>query len=177
MAVRIEYSLLFVLVLLVLSIVGINPSSQEAKSSKGEKELEFENFSLYNIQEDESMQEVFAEKLVKYQNYLEMTEIHLKDEQGYELLSNEAVYEEEYIYMDSGVKILSDDGLKFTTSSLNYNVDTKDIKTVEPFLLEYNASIVQGENLALNMDNKIISADNIKAKIYFVSENTQFIPE
>ncbi|HHD81640.1 MAG TPA: LPS export ABC transporter periplasmic protein LptC [Campylobacterales bacterium] len=170
MAVRIEYFLLLLLGILVASIIGINPSSHDAKSSKGEKEIEFENFSLYNIQEDESMEEIFAEKLVKYPNHLEMSDINLKDEEGYQLFSNEAVYEEEHIYMDSGVKILSDDGLKFITTTLNYNVETKDIETQEPFLLEYNASIIKGENLVLNMNSKIISADNIDAKIYFISE-------
>ncbi len=171
MVLRIEYLLVVVLGLLLLSILGINPSSQEAKSSKGDKEIEFQNFSLYDIKKDEPLQTISASKMVKYQNYLAMENIDLKDENGYRLLSQKAIYEEEYIYMDKGVNILRDDGLKFSTKSLNYNVDTKDIRTVKPFVLEFNSSIIQGQNLVLNMNSKKITADNIEAKIVFVSQN------
>ena len=177
MAIRIEYLLILVFVILLLSILGINPSSTEAKSSKGDKEIEFQNFSLYDIRENEPAQEMFALKTVKYQNYLEMDEIDLKDEKGYRLLSKKAIYEEEYVYMDQGVNVLRDDGLKFSTKSLNYNVETKEIKTVKPFMLEFNSSIIQGENLALNMNNKKLSADNIEAKIVFVSKKESLTQE
>jgi LPS export ABC transporter protein LptC len=171
MAIRIEYLLVFVLTILLLSILGINPTSQAAKSSKGDKEIEFQNFSLYDIKKDDPSQVMSAQKMVKYENYLDMDDIDLQDESGYRLLSKKAIYEEEFVYMDKGVNVLRDDGLKFSTKSLNYNVKTKDIKTLKPFTLEFNSSIIQGENLALNMNSKIISADNIEAKIVFVSAN------
>lgn len=170
MAIRIEYLLLILIGILLMSIMGINPSSKEAISSKGEKELAFENFFLSDIKEHEASQEMFSKEMVKYQNYLEMSEIDLKDEQGYRLLSNKAIYENEYVYMDMGVNVLHEDGFKLTTKSLNYNLDTKEIKTVKPFFLEFNRSRVHGENLALNIENKSISADKIQAFIYFVPE-------
>jgi hypothetical protein len=171
MAIRIEYLLVFVLAILLLSILGINPTSQAAKSSKGDKEIEFQNFSLYDIKKDDPSQVMTAFKMIKYENYLDMDDIDLQDENGYRLLSKKAIYEEDFIYMQKGVNVLRDDGLKFSTKSLNYNVKTKDIKTLKPFILEFNSSIIQGENLALNMNSKIISADNIEAKIVFVSAN------
>lgn len=170
MAIRIEYLLVTLLLILIVSIIGINPSSHEAKSSNGQKELEFDNFSLYNIKTDESTQEMFAVKMTKYKNHLEMEDVDLRDEEGYELLSHQAVYEASNIYMDSGVKILSEDGFEFKTPTLTYNVETKDIHSSELFVMEYNQSTIQGDNLALNMNHKHISADNIQAKIYFVSE-------
>ena len=170
MAVRIEYLLVFMLFILLLSIMGIKPTSEVAKSSKGDKEIEFQNFSLYDIKKDGPSEVMSASKMVKYENYLDMDEIDLKDEGGYRLLSKKAIYEEEYIYMDRGVSILRDDGLRFSTKSLNYDTETKDIKTLKPFILEFNSSIIQGENLGLNMDNKQITADNIEAKIVFIQE-------
>lgn len=170
MAVRIEYLLILTLALLLLSIIKINPSSQAAKTSKGDKELEFQNFSLYDIKKDETSEEVFAVKMIKYQDYLEMDKIDLKDDSGYRILSEKAIYENEYVYMKKGVNIFHEDGLKFSTESLNYNVDTKAIQTLKPFLLEFNSSIIEGENLVLNMKNKKIMADNIEAKIVFVSK-------
>jgi hypothetical protein len=171
MGVRIEYLLIFMLVILLLSIIGINPTSKVAKSSKGDKEIEFQNFSLYDIKKDEPSQIMSASKMVKYENYLDMDEIDLRDESGYRLLSQKAIYQEEFIYMDKGVNVLRDDGLKFSTKSLSYNVKTKDIETLKPFILEFNSSIIQGQNLVLNMNNNTISADNIEAKIVFISAN------
>lgn len=177
MVLRIEYLLILVTGILLLSILRINPVSQEAQSAKGEKEIAFENFSIHDIKKDKPVQEIFAKYMVKYQNYLEMNEVDLKDEKGYRLLSNQAIYEEEYVFMDKGVKILRDDGLTFSTIRLNYNIDTKDIKTVEPFMLEFNASIIQGDNLALNMNDKYVSADNIEAAIYFVDQEKNITQE
>ena len=170
MAIRIEYLLFAMIVLLLVSILGIHPKSQAAKSSKGDKEVEFQNFSLYDIKKNEPSQVVSASKMVKYENYLDMDEIDLKDESGYRILSNNAIYKEDFVYMNKGVNILRDDGLKFSTKSLNYNLETKEIKTLKPFILEFNSSIIQGNNLALNMNNKIISADNIEAKIVFTQK-------
>lgn len=156
--------------ILMGSILGINPSSQEAKSSNAQRELEFENFSLYNIQTDKATQEIFAVNMTKYKNYIEMRDVDLKDEKGYELFSNDAIYDEDMIYMDNGVNVLSQDGFTFITPSLNYHIEDKHIKTDKPFTLEYNQSIVYGQNLALDMNSKYISADKIEAKIHFVTQ-------
>jgi len=160
-------------VILAATLLWINPKSQLATSVKGDKEIAFQNFSLYKIQKDKPSSIVSASKMVKYEKYIEMDEIDLEDENGYRILSNKAIYENEFVHMNKGVNILRNDGLKFSTKSLNYNMETKDITTVKPFILEFNASIIQGENLALNMNNKIITADNIEAKIVIESTTSK----
>lgn len=171
MAIRIEYFLILTVGILLLSIVNINPKSQSANISKGEKEIEFQNFSLFDIKENEPAQSLLASKMLKYQNYLSMEEIDLKDEKGYRILSQKAIYQQEYVYMDEGVNILRDDGLKFSTKSLEYNLTNKEIRSLDRFVLEFNTTIIQGSNLILNMNNKQITADNIEAKIDTLSAN------
>jgi len=171
MAIRIEYFLILTVGILLLSIVNINPKSQGANISKGEKEIEFQNFSLFDIKENEPAQSLLASKMLKYQNYLSMEEIDLKDEKGYRILSQKAIYQQEYVYMDEGVNILRDDGLKFSTKSLEYNLSNKEIRSLGRFVLEFNTTIIQGSNLILNMNNKQITADNIEAKIDTLSAN------
>lgn len=170
MAIRMEYLLVVVVMVLIVSILGINPSSYEATSSNAQRELAFKNFSLYNIQKEQATQEIFAVTMTKYKNHIEMVDIALKDEKGYELFSGDGIYDEDVIYMESGVKVLSQEGVIFTTSSLRYDVQDKNIETAKPFMLEYNQSTVYGENLRVDMNSKSMSAENIKAKIYFVSE-------
>jgi len=122
MALRIEYLLVFMLVILLLSIMGINPISQVAKSSKGDKEIEFQNFSLYDIQKDEPSQVMSALKMVKYENYLDMDEIDLKDENGYRLhrVSCPTSYTItlNIFYCQTNTDNGSDTSYKFTRSSL-----------------------------------------------------------
>ncbi len=165
MAIRIEYLLLLVLGILLLSTLGIKPASHEATSSKGDKEIAFENFHLSNIKENESTQEMSAQKTVKYQNYLEMQKLEIEGESTYHLLATRAKYQEQNIYMEQGIQILRDDGLKFVTKEIHYNIDTKDIKGKSPFVLEFNSSKIKGENLQLNMQNKVIRADKVEAHI------------
>lgn len=170
MAIRIEYLLVLLIFVLLVSIIGITPSSHEAKSSNAQRELEFENFSLHNIQKDKATQEIFAVNMTKYKNHIEMRDIDLKDEKGYQLFSKDAIYDEKMIYLNSGVRVISQDGYVFMTSSVNYHINTKDLESNEPFLLEYNQSVIRGESLALSMKNKAISANKIEAKIYFVTQ-------
>jgi len=165
MGLRIEYLLLLVLLILGATLFGINPKSQLAISVKGDKEIAFQNFSFFNIKETDPSACVSASKMVKYEKYIALDNIDLQDESGYRILSQKAIYENELVQMEQGVTLLRNDGLKFLTKSLNYNLKTKDIKTAKPFILEFNASTIHGENLALKMNSKIITADNIEAKI------------
>jgi len=165
MGLRIEYLLLLVVLILGASILWINPKSQPATTVKGDKEIVLENFSFYDIKESEPSEHIRASKMVKYEHYIALDEIDLQDENGYRILSKKAIYANALVQMDKGVTLLRSDGVKFVTKSLDYNLETKDMKTAKPFVLEFNSSIIQGENLALNMKNKIITADNIEAKI------------
>jgi len=165
MGLRIEYLLLLVVLILGASILWINPKSKPATTVKGDKEIVLENFSFYDIKESESSEHIRAAKMVKYEHYIALDEIDLQDENGYRIVSKKAIYANALVQMDKGVTILRNDGVKFVTKSLDYNLETKDIKTLKPFILELNASTIQGKNLALNMKSKIITADNIEAKI------------
>jgi len=173
MGLRIEFLLLLVLLILGATLLWINPKSQVATSVKGDKEIAFENFSFYDIKEAKPSERISASKMVKYEKYIALENIDLQDESGYRIVSQKAIYENDSVQMEQGVTLLRNDGLKFLTNSLNYNLKTKDIKSVKPFILEFNASTIQGENLALNMNSKIITADNIEAKIVMETINPE----
>ena len=169
MAVRIEYILLISLALLLLSILGLNPSSYEAKSSTANREIAFENFSLSDIKTDRSSQKISASKTTKYRTYLELEDINVTGENGYRLLSKKAIYRDDILYMHRGVDILREDNLSFTTENLTYDIRSKEVTSNKPFVLKFNKNQIEGDNLELFIDNKKILADNVKASIWFVS--------
>ena len=171
MAVRIEYLLIMVFVILLASIFGFHPSSKEAISAKGQKEVEFDNFSVDNIKEDNSGRKIKASKVVKYKKYVDFYDVNVTDELGHTLLSDTAIYEGDTFYMNQNVKVSRADGIDFYSESLNYETKDKIVTTNEPFLLEFNKSVVRGRKLELEVNRDTISAYNVDASIVFVNRN------
>ena len=169
MAVRIEYLLIMVFAILLASIFGFHPSSKEAISAKGQKEVEFDNFAVDNIKEDNSGRKIKASKAVKYKKYVDFRDVNVTDELGHTLLSDTAIYEGDTFYMNQNVKVSRADGIDFYSESLNYETKDKVVTTNEPFLLEFNKSIVRGRKLELEVDRDTISAYNVNASIVFVN--------
>ena len=167
MAVRIEYILMAAFTILIVSIFGFNPTSKEAISSKGEKEVEFTNFSLYTIKEDNTGRELHAVRGVKYTKYMDFEKVALNDEKGHAIHANKALYRDDIIYMNENVKVSRDDGIDFYTERLNYDLKKREIVTDEPFLLEYNRSVIKGQKLDIGVESKIISGYHVNAHIWF----------
>jgi len=170
MVLRIEYILMVIFTVLIVSIFGFNPASKEAISSTGDREVEFKNFSVYNVKEDNTGQQMHALKATKYKKYMDFNEVDLIDEQGNSIHSDKAKFENDLLYMNDNVKVSRDDGVKFFTDNLTYSLKEKEILAKEKFLLEYNKSTIRGENLEVNIDGKELSGYQIDASIWFSSE-------
>jgi len=169
MVIRIEYILLIVLAVLVLSIIGINPASQSAIRSTGDKEILFQNFSLSEFKEDTLGKRILAKEAIKYQTHLDLKNINLNDENGHILLADVVRYKDNSVYMDYNITLTSQEGLIFSTEKIYYKLKDKVVKSTTPFTLDFNGSKIEGTNLEYSMKSKDVSADNIHASILFVS--------
>ena len=167
MAVRIEYILIVVFALLLVAVFGFTPTSRVAISGKSEKEVQFENFQLFNLREKESSQTIRATSAVKYNTYINFNNVNVRNDLGDMIVSDKARYEDDLLYMNSNVKVSRNNGMKFSTESLNYDLKKKMITTLKPFLLEVNQSTIRGEALVFEVEKNIISAHNINASIWF----------
>ena len=167
MAVRIEYILIMVFALLIAAVFGFTPTSRAAISGKAEKEVQFENFQLFNLKENDSNQKIYASKATKYNKYIKFTNVNVTDDLGHTIFSDTARYEDDVLHMKKNVKVSRDDGIDFLTESLNYDLTKKLITTSEPFVLEVNRTIIRGDKLVFEVENKIISAYNVDASIWF----------
>ena len=165
MVLKIEYILIFVTAILLLSILGINPSSKPAINSKGDKEVVFKDFSLFELKVDIEGKKVFAHKAIKHTNYLDLREVNLSDENGHNIISTRAVYEDNAVFMKDDIKFTRNDGLTFTTKDLSYDFKKEEIETFSPFLLEFHGNTIEGDNLEYNMKDKELSADDIVASL------------
>jgi len=167
MAVRIEYLLVLVFAILLVAVFGFTPTSRAAISGKIEKEVQFENFELFNLREQDSSQKIHATNAVKYREYIKFDNVHVSDDLGHTVLSDRARYENDSLFMNQNVKVSRDDGLDFSTQSISYDLNKKIITTLTPFVLEVNQSIIRGDKLVFEVEKNIISASNVDASIWF----------
>jgi predicted membrane protein len=105
MVLKIEYVLVLVVVVLIASILGINPSSKEAITSKGNQEVVFKDFALFEVNVNTSGRQIFAHEASKYTNYLDLKEINISDEHGHNILAKRAVYEDDTIFMKDDIQL------------------------------------------------------------------------
>lgn len=167
MVLRIEYLLVLALLLLGLSIVGINPTSQPAIHPIEDREILFQDFSLIEMKEEIVGQKVFAKETIKYKHYIAFKDINFTDEDGNNICAMEGLYKDKNLSIKKNISVKEKDGLSFIAENLNYNLKTKKLQTSTPFTLDINGSHIQGENLKFHMANKEISADKIIARIFY----------
>jgi len=165
MVLKIEYILVLIITLLIASIIGIHPSSKPAIDSKGDREVTFKDFSLFELKIDIHGKKVSAHEATKYTNYLDLKDVNLSDENGHNILAKRAVYEDKAVFMKDDIQFSRDDGLIFKTKNLSYDFKTEEVTTSSPFVLDFNGSIIEGDNLEYNMRDKEISADSIVASL------------
>ena len=169
MVLRIEYLLIVVLGILFLSIIGINPASQVAIKSEGDKEILFQDFSLSEFKEDALGKKILAQEAIKYKTHFDLKHIKLNNEYGDTVLADEVTYQDSSVYMKKNVILKSKEGLVFSTENIFYKLKDKLVKSTATFTLDFNGSRIKGENLEYSMMSKDVSADNIHAVILFES--------
>jgi len=165
MALKIEYTLVLIITLLIASILGINPVSKPAINSKGDKEVSFKNFDLFELNVDTKGKKVSAYEAIKYRNYLDLKEVNLSDENGHNIVAKRAIYENNNIFLKENILLTRDDGLRFKAQKLNYNFKTESVVISKAFILDFNGSNIKGDNLEYNMKERSISADHIVASL------------
>jgi len=165
MVLKMEYILVLVLVLLIASILGINPSSKQAVNSKGDREVTFKSFELFELHKDVVAKRVSALEATKYTNYLDLKEINITDEKGNNVISKRAIYEDDVVFMKDEVSFKRSDGLQFSTENLTYELKKEYIKTLSSFNLKFNGHHIEGSNLDYKIGDREISADNVRATL------------
>ncbi len=151
--------------------MGINPSSQSAIKSEGNREILFQNFSLFELKEDALGKNISASEAIKYNTHLDFRNINLNDESGHHIIATQAIYQNNAVYMEKNITLTGKNGLIFSTETLSYKLKEKVAHSATPFTLDFNGSKITGENLKYAMKSKEISADNIHASILFISNN------
>ncbi|MCK5853805.1 MAG: LPS export ABC transporter periplasmic protein LptC [Sulfurovaceae bacterium] len=165
MAVRIEFILILVLLIVFGFIFFSKTENIKAVKSTSTSELLFENFSLVELNESGVSHQIISSQALKDKKFFTLSDINITYNQTQHLYATEARYEEDIIHLKDDVILRRDDGIFFSSEHLKYSVNKKKLHIDSNFSLDINGSIIIGENLNYLLDNKSISADKISARI------------
>lgn len=167
MVLRIEPALAIGVGLVFALLIFQNQESVEAIESNASKELTFKAFSLVEITPKGVENYMNASEAIKYQTHFEMHDINMTYQNIQHLTANRASYQDDVVYLNDSVQLIQDEGFRFETSKVAYLIKAKELYGEEPFQIDMNESRIVGTNLRYDVKDKNISADNIRAKIYF----------
>ena len=168
MAVRIEFVLLVVLMIVFGFIFFSKTENIKAVKSSSTSELLFEDFSLVELNESGVSHQLISSIALKDRKFFTLSDINITYDQTQHLCAKEARYEDDTIHLKDDVILERDDGISFSSEHLKYLVDDEILHIDSNFSLEINGSLIVGENLTYSLDEKSISADNISAKIILI---------
>lgn len=167
MVLRIEFILLIGVGLVFALLLVQDASDVDAVESNSSKELSFNNFSLIEITPKGVENRLSANEAMKYTSHFELHNINITYQNTQHVLATRATYHDDFIYLDDSVVVKRDDGLQFKTGSLEYAVKSKQLYGDQTFYIDMNESHIVGENLQYDFRDQNISANKIKATIYF----------
>jgi len=166
MALRIESILIIGIGLVFALLLFQDKSGVDAIESNSSKEFSFNNFSLIEITPKGVENRLSAKEAIKYTTHFELQEINITYKNTQHLLATKATYQDNFIYLDQSVLFKRDDGLEFKTEKLEYSIKSKKLYADKSFYIDMNESHIAGENLQYDLDDKNISAQEIRAMIY-----------
>ncbi|HHH20118.1 MAG TPA: hypothetical protein ENK86_06385 [Campylobacterales bacterium] len=167
MVLRIELFLLVGVGLVFALLLFQDASNVDAVESNSSKELSFKNFSLIEITPQGVENRLAASEAMKYRTHFELTDVNITYQNTQHLLAKRATYRDDFITLEDSVVLQRDDGFAFETSALAYSVPSKQLHNKVAFQIDMNESRIVGENLRYDFNEKNVSADRIRAKIYF----------
>jgi len=165
---------LFVLILIVASIFITNIKQEEHIKKVVHKDLPlvvFNNSTFYLMDNKEVKKMVKSSQFQNYKNKDELYDATISIKNKYnktDILSGQYILKKDNIYrLYSDVKIQMNGENKIDLSSdfLKYDINKNILSNNDSFILNYNNSVVVGDNLFYNDKLNIIKAKNIHMKI------------
>lgn len=178
MVVKTLYYVFTILLLVVFFLLVQEPYFLDSKNSATNiAKIEMENIKDFEISEKKIIRESSAKKVVRYKdkdvfNHIEMN--FVQEDFIYSVKSNKGEYKKDIITLNENVNIERNDGLKFTTELINYDVKNKIFWGDDPFTYTSKFLNANGYGLVYDVKNKDIKSNKIHA-IYKLEKKWDFL--
>lgn len=132
--------------------------------------LELTNFSYKELSKEEDKAYVVGEKGFHYENRDEIYGFRIhKDEAGYKSVvsSKKALRANGETLLDGGVEYNRSDGYRLAAQKTKYVEKNKTLLIDSPFVFEGRRFKASGESSQIDIENKKVAINSVKAKLYY----------
>lgn len=171
MDLNIKHFIAILFLLTIAAIFSLKPHRIEVVDKKGIPQVQFIDFKSYEITPEGVEAWVKGESGKKFGEMMHIVQLMMKrrTEAGVEFaMAKEALLNNRHsIDLYENVRLERDDGWRFETSRLHYDMSKKIYSTQgASFVAFYGKNVVQGKNLRYLAKSGKITAEKIRARIY-----------
>jgi hypothetical protein len=158
---------IFIISIIAFSLFITTLKVEEKKVQKEYKnipQIVFEDSIMFDINEEEIVQIVQSRQALNYKKRDELYDVTIitrsKNNKTDTISAEYILKRDNYYKLYQNVNLSQGDTMRLTTDFLEYNSKTKIIQNNVEFLLSYNNSNLEGNNIFFDTTNNIIKAKN-----------------
>lgn len=166
MGIKLEYIVIFIIVVLIAVTSTRNFSSISNKSLQENKELEFMDTTFIEVDTEKLQGKLYTPYGVRNNGVLTLTKINYYTDTIQSLLADQGIYKETILYLNGHVSLKETNGNIYKTEHAMYD-QKKEILTIpSPFVAYMDKNIFHGETLVYNTITKEANATKVNATVF-----------
>lgn len=168
MALKTNLFFIVLLFIVALSAGLIDTTGQKGVLKEEVPTIEFQDFEIYKIAKDGVTESLFADRGLHYANKdILFNGFIYKGRDGKidGINGDKITIRPREITIDGNGKFISTEGYEISSQQMVYNLDNKVVSTNGRFLITQELDTIEGENLWIDLNKKIIKATTVKARI------------
>jgi hypothetical protein len=173
MAIRIEWIVILAIVSIVSLAYNYKISNQYFKKVSSSKELEFYDTVFSKVDTKSLINKINTKYGVLKNKTLTVESLIYQDTQISKLYANNGILDDDTLTLEGNVSLFQDESLEVYTQKAIYNKAKSQLIIPTQFLSKIQQDIIEGEELIYNINQKISTAINIKAKIKLDSKSKE----
>jgi len=168
MAVKIEWILVFMIVAILAFAYDFKVKNSSLQNqTQVSKNLEFYNISFTKVDKKEIQSIIYSRYGVLYGNVLNTYKVNYKDNQIESLKADNAIFVDDYVYVEGNISLYQKDNFSCFTQSAIYNKKLSILNIPKRFVAKLNDNVIKGKNLIYDIQHKLLKASSIEASLEF----------
>jgi hypothetical protein len=166
MAIRLEWIISALIVLILGASYFVKLSDDEGHRPESTKELEFHDTSLIEVDQHGMLGDASAVTGVMERGVLHLKYLRYHTDTIRLLRADSATLEEEHLYLDGNISLEQKEGFRYQADDAIYNKRTKILHVTSPFKATLEKNVIEGRALVYDTLHKEATASMIDAVIY-----------
>lgn len=167
MGLKLELILSVAILGTVVSMLHIDLKDRVTQKKPSTKELDFTYTTFVEVDTQRIQSSAFSKSGRRDQGVLSLYTLQYQAKSLDFLESAYGRYQNNYLYLEDDVKFYQNGGFRYYTDYAVYNQEREILKIPNKFVGIMQKNVIHGERLRYNMRKKEVTADAIRAVLYF----------